>query len=239
MLKLHSNQQRGSANHGWLQSRHSFSFGHFYHPELMGFGVLRVINEDIVQPGKGFPNHAHQDMEIISYVLSGELQHRDSLGNGAIIQAGSVQSMSAGTGITHSEFNPSATTNVHFLQIWLEPKVKGLQPSYAEMHNVAAPTPEYLHLIASADGREGSVTIQQDACIYVAVLTDTQQTEYVLAATRSAYVHVIRGTLEVNGVKLSSGDGLMLSEITKISFMQASTAECLLFDLPHTDYDDT
>ncbi len=232
MLKLHSNQQRGSANHGWLQSRHSFSFGQFYHPELMGFGALRVINEDVVQPGKGFGSHAHRDMEIISYVLSGELEHRDSLGNGSIIHAGSVQRMSAGTGIIHSEFNPSATTSVHFLQIWLEPKVKGIQPSYAEMRNVVALAPGNLRLIASADGREGSVSIHQDASIYLAVLTETQQAEYILAAGRSAYVHVIRGSLEVNDVKLSSGDALMLSEIAKVSCKQASHAECLLFDLP-------
>jgi redox-sensitive bicupin YhaK (pirin superfamily) len=233
MLKVHKNSSRGAADHGWLQSNHSFSFGHFYNPEEMGFGPLVVINEDRVQPAKGFGTHSHSDMEIISYVLNGELEHKDSMGTGSVIQYGDVQRMSAGTGVSHSEFNHSSTERVHFLQIWIEPNVKGIAPSYEEKHFDTASKIGNLRLIASPDGKDGSVLIHQDAYIYAAILGESDQLKRTLASGRTGYVHVIRGQIEVNGVALSSGDALKIKDIAEVSFTNAKEVELLFFDLPY------
>jgi quercetin 2,3-dioxygenase len=233
MLKVHKNSSRGAANHGWLQSNHSFSFGHYYNPEELGFGPLLVINEDRVQPAKGFGTHGHQDMEIISYVISGALEHKDSMGTGSVIKYGDVQRMSAGTGVTHSEFNHSTTDRVHFLQIWIEPNVKGIAPSYEEKHFDVASKTGCLRLIASPDGQDGSVLIHQDAYVYASILGLSDRVEYQLKAGRSAYVHVIRGQVDVAGHALKTGDALKIKEVSLIEFSNAHEAEFLLFDLPY------
>src|SRR5450830_808698 len=233
MLQVHKSNQRGAADHGWLQSNHTFSFGHYYNPEQMGFGPLVVINEDRVQPGKGFGTHGHEDMEIISYVLNGALEHKDSLGTGSVIRYGDVQRMSAGTGVRHSEFNHSQDERVHFLQIWIEPNVKGIPPSYEEKHFESASKTGKLRLIASSDGKDGSVLIHQDASIFASIMNGDDELEYVMAEKRLGYVHVIRGKVEVNGQLLSTGDALKLSDETRIKFKNASDAEFLLFDLPY------
>lgn len=253
MLKVHKNSSRGAADHGWLQSNHSFSFGQFYNPEEMGFGPLLVINEDRVQPAKGFGTHGHNDMEIISYVLSGALEHKDSIGTGSVIRYGDVQRMSAGTGVRHSEFNHSSTEHVHFLQIWIEPNIKGIPPSYEEKHFDTASKIGNLRLIASPDGKDGSVLIHQDASIYAAILGESgqklnqealnqnelnqeelnQKLQHTLAAGRTGYVHVIRGQVDVNGVALKTGDALKITETSLIEFTNAHAVELLLFDLPY------
>jgi len=232
MLQVLKNSQRGAADHGWLQSNHSFSFGHYYNPEQMGFGPLLVINEDRVQPARGFGTHSHEDMEIISYVLSGALEHKDSMGNGSVIRYGDVQRMSAGTGVSHSEFNHSSTERVHFLQIWINPNVTGITPSYEEKHFDAASKTGQLRLIASADGSDGSVLIHQDAKIYASILNGTDLSHQ-LAQGRTGYVHLIRGQVEVNGIKLTTGDALEIQEESLIEFSNAADAELLLFDLPY------
>jgi redox-sensitive bicupin YhaK (pirin superfamily) len=199
----------------------------------MGFGPLLVINEDRVEAGKGFGTHGHRDMEIISYVLEGELAHKDSMGNGSVLRYGDVQRMSAGTGVMHSEFNHSATDQVHFLQIWIQPAQKGIAPSYEEKHFDSASKQGQLRLIASADGAEGSVTIHQDARIYAAILNGAERIEHTLAKGRTAYLHLIRGQLEVNGTRLSTGDALKFEGEPRIDIGNAEAAEFLLFDLPH------
>lgn len=233
MLQVLKSSQRGSADHGWLQSNHSFSFGHYYNPNEMGFGPLLVINEDRVQPSRGFGTHSHDNMEIISYVLSGALEHKDSMGNGSVIRYGDVQRMSAGTGVQHSEFNHSSTERVHFLQIWITPDVTGIEPGYEEKHFDTASKTGGLRLIASADGRDGSVLIHQDAKIFASILNTDDHVKYELAPTRAAYVHLIRGQAEVNGIQLSTGDALKISEESLIAFKNAADAELLLFDLPY------
>jgi redox-sensitive bicupin YhaK (pirin superfamily) len=233
MLQVLKNSQRGSADHGWLQSNHSFSFGHYYNPNEMGFGPLLVINEDRVQPSRGFGTHSHDNMEIISYVLSGALEHKDSMGNGSVIRYGDVQRMSAGTGVQHSEFNHSSTERVHFLQIWITPDVTGIEPGYEEMHFDTASKTGCLRLIASPDGRDGSVLIHQDAKIFASILNTDDHVKYALAPTRTAYVHLIRGQIAINGIQLSAGDALKISEESLIEFTNAADAELLLFDLPY------
>jgi len=233
MLQVLRNSQRGTADHGWLQSNHSFSFGHYYNPDEMGFGPLLVINEDRVQPSRGFGTHAHDNMEIISYVLDGALEHKDSMGNGSVIRYGNVQRMSAGTGVQHSEFNHSATDLVHFLQIWIKPDVTGIEPGYEEKHFDTASKTGSLRLIASPDGRDNSVLIHQDANIFASILNTGDHVQYGLAPGRTAYVHLIRGHAEVNGIELNTGDALKISEETLIDFKNASDAELLLFDLPY------
>ena len=233
MLKVHKNSSRGAADHGWLQSNHSFSFGQFYNPEEIGFGPLLVINEDRVQPAKGFGTHGHKDMEIISYVLSGALEHKDSIGTGSVIRYGDVQRMSAGTGVRHSEFNHSSIERVHFLQIWIEPNVKGIPPSYEEKHFDTASKMGNLRLIASPDGKDDSVLIHQDASIYAAILGESDQVQHTLAEGRTGYVHVIRGQVDVNGVSLKTGDALKITETSVIEFTNAYAVELLLFDLPY------
>lgn len=233
MLNIHRNSERGSANHGWLQSNHSFSFGHYYNPEQMGFGPLLVINEDRVEPSKGFGTHGHEDMEIISYVIKGALEHKDSIGNGSVIRYGDVQRMSAGTGVRHSEFNHSNSERVHFLQIWIEPNVKGIPPSYEEKHFDQASKTGQLRLIASPDRKDGSVLIHQDAYIYASILSAGDEIEHSIANGRTAYVHVIRGQIDVCGNTLKTGDALKITETNLIDFRNASEVEFLFFDLPY------
>ncbi|QJR16117.1 pirin family protein [Usitatibacter palustris] len=224
--------ERGHADHGWLNSFHSFSFADYYDPAHMGFGSLRVINEDRVQPGKGFGTHGHRDMEIVSYVLEGALAHKDSMGNGSVIRPGDVQRMTAGTGVQHSEFNASDKEPVHFLQIWIEPSARGVKPGYEEKHFDAASKRGALRLIASNDGREGSVLIHQDASLYATILDGADTVEHKVAAGRRAYVHVIRGDVTVNGQPLSAGDAAKLGgNDTTVRLDNARQAEVLVFDL--------
>ncbi len=232
MMELRPSEARGHARHGWLDSFHSFSFADYYDPDHMGLGPLRVINEDRVQPTKGFGTHGHRDMEIVSYVLEGELAPKDSLGNGSVIRPGDVQRMSAGTGVQHSEFNASRDATAHFLQIWIEPEAKGVQPGYEQKHFDAASKRGALRLIASRDGRDGSVRIHQDASLYAAVLDGDAPLSLALAAGRRAYVHVARGTASVNGQALGAGDALKLwgGEPT-VRLESGRVAEILLFDL--------
>ncbi len=232
MLKIHQNSHRGAVNHGWLQSNHSFSFGHYYNPEEMGFGPLIVINEDRVEPAKGFGTHGHKDMEIITYVINGALEHKDSMGTGSVIQYGDVQRMSAGTGVMHSEFNHSDSERVHFLQIWIEPNVKNIEPSYEEKHFDLPSKTGKLRLIASPDGRDDSVLIHQDAYLYASILNASDAVAYTLAEHRSAYVHIVRGQVDINGITLKTGDALKVKEISLLEFNHAHEVELLLFDLP-------
>ena len=233
MIELRKSEDRGLANLGWLHSQHTFSFGHYYDPRHTGFGPLLVINEDRVQAGKGFGTHGHRDMEIISYVLDGELAHNDSMGNGSVLRYGDVQRMSAGTGVMHSEFNNSPENLVHFLQIWIEPAAKGIDPGYEEKHFDVASKQGRLRLIASPDGSEGSVTIHQDARLYVSLLDGNASVTHTLHPGRSAYLHLIRGKLTVNGQHLVTGDALKITGEDKITAGQAEAAEFLLFDLPY------
>jgi len=231
MITVRKGGDRGHADHGWLRSFHTFSFADYYDPAHMGFGPLRVINEDRVQPGTGFGTHGHRDMEIISYVLDGALEHKDSMGNGSVIRPGDVQRMSAGRGVMHSEFNPSSEHVVHFLQIWIEPNVRGISPSYEERRFDASAKRGTLKLIASPDGRDGSVTIHQDALVYAALLDGSERVTHGLAAGRRAYVHVARGRVTVNGQPLEAGDGLKATEASALAFDEGKQAEVLLFDL--------
>ena len=232
MLTVRKAHERGHANHGWLDTWHTFSFADYQDLRHMGYGPLRVINDDTVQPGQGFGTHGHRDMEIITYVLEGALEHKDSMDNGSIIRPGNVQRMSAGTGVRHSEFNPSRNEGVHFLQIWIEPKITGVRPSYEEKQFGPAEKKGQLRLIASPDGREGSVTIHQDAYVYASMLDGKDAVTHRLAPGRRAYVHVARGALKVNGVELKGGDGAKITEKSEIGFSGAKQAELLLFDLP-------
>lgn len=232
MNQIRLSSDRGHANHGWLDSHHSFSFGSYFDPEHIEYGPLRVINEDRVQPGNGFGTHGHRDMEIISYVLAGELAHRDSLGNGSVIRPGDVQRMSAGTGVRHSEFNPSQTEPVHFLQIWIQPSETGIAPSYEEKRFDDADKRGRLRLIASPDAADGSVLIHQDARLYAGLLDGAESARLALAAGRRAYVHVARGALQVNGVALGAGDALKLAATGELRLDHGRDAEVLVFDLP-------
>jgi redox-sensitive bicupin YhaK (pirin superfamily) len=232
MLQIRTSQERGAADHGWLKSKHSFSFANYHDPKHMGFGPLRVINEDRVAPSMGFGTHGHKDMEIISYVIDGALEHKDSMGSGSVLHYGDVQRLSAGTGVRHSEFNHSSDGEVHFLQIWIEPNVTGIAPGYAETHFDAASKTGQLRLIASPDGRDGSVQIHQDATIYASILNGATTLGHTLAPGRLGYVHVVRGVLQVNGITLHGGDALKISDESQIALAQAEAAEVLLFDLP-------
>ena len=235
MLELRKSDDRGVANLGWLHSRHTFSFGHYYDPRHTGFGPLLVINEDKVKPGMGFGTHGHRDMEIISYVLAGELAHKDSMGNGSVIRYGDVQRMSAGTGVMHSEFNHSESTEVHFLQIWIQPSAQGIAPGYEEKHFDVQSKRGKLRLIASPDGRDGSVKIHQDASLYAALIDGEETISPPLASGRSAYLHLIRGEASINGTRLSTGDALKIRQEAQIDIRDARDAELLLFDLPYGD----
>jgi redox-sensitive bicupin YhaK (pirin superfamily) len=231
MTELRRSAERGHANHGWLDSYHSFSFADYYDPLHMGFGPLRVINEDRVQPGSGFGTHGHRDMEIISYVLEGALGHKDSIGNGSTIVPGDVQRMSAGTGVRHSEFNHEKAGVTHFLQIWIEPHVTGIPPSYEQRHFKPEDKRGRLRLIASPDGRDGSVTIHQDALLYAGLFDGKETANHSLHAGRKGYVHVARGKISVNGQALEAGDALK-TDAGAIELKDGKNAEVLVFDLP-------
>ena len=231
MSNIRRAAERGHANHGWLDSYHSFSFADYHDPQHMGYGPLRVINEDRVQAGSGFGTHGHRDMEIISYVLEGALGHQDSMGNGSSIVPGDVQRMSAGTGVRHSEYNHSKTGTTHFLQIWIEPKFTGIKPSYEQKHFGPAEKRGRLRLIASPDGREGSVSINQDALLYAGLFDGAERADLALAAGRKGYVHVARGSVDANGQRLDAGDALKVGGGT-IELKDGQGAEVLVFDLP-------
>jgi redox-sensitive bicupin YhaK (pirin superfamily) len=232
MLATRRSAERGYADHGWLKSFHSFSFADYYDPRHMGFGPLRVINEDRVAPGMGFGTHGHRDMEIISYVLDGELAHKDSLGNGSVIRPGDVQRMSAGTGVRHSEFNHSSAQVTHFLQIWIEPNVQGIAPSYEEKRFEAADKRGRLRLVASPDGAEGSVTIHQDVRVYAGLFEGDERATLAVAPGRRAYVYVARGEIDVDGQRLVAGDAAMITDTGRVEFAGGQNAEVLAFDLP-------
>ncbi len=232
MITLRRSDERGHADHGWLDSRHSFSFADYYDPEHMGFGPLRVVNEDRVQPGMGFGTHGHRDMEIITYVLDGELEHKDSMGTGSVIAPGDVQRMSAGRGVLHSEYNASRTAPVHFLQIWIQPNVTGVAPSYEQKRIARDDMRGRLRLIASPDGRDGSVTIHQDATVHAGLLDGADVLRYELAPGRRVYVHVIRGDAHLNGAGLAAGDAAKVTGEREVVLDRARAAELLLFDLP-------
>lgn len=232
MLTLRSANDRGRANFGWLDSRHTFSFGEYHDPAHMGFGPLRVINDDRVAGGGGFPTHPHRDMEIVSYVLSGALAHKDSIGTGSVIKPGDVQRMSAGTGIAHSEFNASTTDPVHFLQIWFIPEKRGLAPGYEQKNFDAESKRDQLRLVASPEGRDGSVTIRTDAALYVSLLGEGAKVSHGIAAGRGAWLQVARGSVAVGDVTLAEGDGLQVTDETQIEIVgKAAESEILLFDL--------
>jgi len=230
MNEVRRSAERGFADHGWLRSFHTFSFADYHDPKHMGYGPLRVINEDRVRPGAGFGTHGHRDMEIISYVLDGALAHKDSMGTGSVIVPGDVQRMSAGSGVTHSEFNQDQKGVTHFLQIWIEPTVRGIPPSYEQKHFAPQDKRGRLRLIASPDGADGSVTIHQDARLYAGLFDGAERAEHALAKGRRAYVHVARGRIVVNGTALEAGDALK-TDAPRIVFEKGEGAEVLLFDL--------
>ena len=232
MLTLRRAEERGRANFGWLDSRHTFSFGHYFDPAHMGFGPLRVINDDRVAGGEGFPAHPHADMEIVSYVLDGALEHKDSIGTGSVIRPGDVQRMSAGSGIRHSEFNASKTDPVHFLQIWIIPEKKGLTPGYEQKTFSTDDKRGKLRLVGSCDGRDGSVTIHQDVDLYATVLGDGEAITHDLKSGRKAWVQVARGAASLNGEELREGDGVAVETAGALTLTGTATeAEVLLFDL--------
>jgi quercetin 2,3-dioxygenase len=234
MQEIRRANERGYANHGWLKSFHTFSFGDYFDPEHVEFGALRVINEDRVAPGQGFGSHGHRDMEIISYVLEGALAHKDSTGSESTIRPGDVQRMSAGGGVVHSEFNPSKTDGVHFLQIWIQPNVRGIAPSYEEKHFSAADKRGRLRLVASPDQAEGSVLIHQDARLYAGLFDAGESAQLGVLPNRRVYVHVARGSITANGTKLEAGDALKLTDTAELMLQEGSGAEVLVFDLPGT-----
>lgn len=231
MIAIRKSEARGHANHGWLDSYHTFSFANYYDPKQMNFRSLRVINEDIINPGKGFGTHGHQDMEIITYVLAGALEHKDSLGTGAVIKPGEVQRMSAGTGIQHSEFNYSQTDPVHLLQIWLLPDTNGLPPSYEQRDFPVAERRGKLRLVAARDARDGAVKIHQDVDLYAAVLDKNSRVSHALQSNRHAWVQVARGSVLLNGLALEKGDGAAVSDESELLLEATADAEILLFDL--------
>lgn len=232
MITIRPAQARGAANFGWLDSRHTFSFGNYYDPDHMGFASLRVINEDKVAPGQGFATHGHRDMEIISYVLSGSLEHKDNIGNGSVIRPGDVQRMSAGTGILHSEYNPSDTEPAHFLQIWILPAQKGIEPSYEQTHFDPAEKQGKLRLVGSQDGREGSVTIHQNVDLYATTLGEGEAVQHTLRLHRVVWIQVAQGIVDLNGHTLAAGDGAAVTELDHLTLTGTSAQDqVLLFDL--------
>lgn len=229
--QIRRSQDRGHADHGWLDSYHSFSFADYYDARHMEFGALRVINEDRIRPGTGFGTHGHRDMEIVSYVLTGELEHKDSMGNGSIIRPGDIQRMSAGRGVTHSEFNPSASQGTHFLQIWITPRTRGAQPGYEQKHFAEIDRRGRLVLLASSDGRGGSVTVDQDVSLYAGLFDGEEGAAYSVAEGRRIYLHVARGQVTVNGEALETGDAMMSVDPGRIEIHSGKDAEVLVFDL--------
>lgn len=230
-MQVIRSQERGFADHGWLKSYHSFSFANYYNPNMMGFRALRVINDDKIAGGMGFGTHPHNDMEIVTYVMQGELQHKDSMGNGSIIRPGEVQRMSAGTGIQHSEFNASRTDEAHLLQIWILPDRRGHTPSYEQTKFPEAERQGKLRLVVSNNGREGSVTVHQDVSVYASLLSEGETLQYTLPAGRHAWLQVARGALTVNGVALTAGDAVTLSAPRTLDIQGGKGGEFLLFDL--------
>lgn len=232
MIRIRPAEARGHVQLGWLDSRHSFSFGHYFDPDHMGFGPLRVINEDRVVPGAGFPTHGHRDMEILSYVMEGALEHRDSIGTGSVIRPGEVQRMTAGSGISHSEYNPSQEEGVHFLQIWIEPERNGLAPSYEQKAFPEEERRNRLRLVASRDGRDGALTVHQDVALYSSLLDASGKVVHSLSEGRSAWLQLVRGRVAVNGETLTPGDGAAVADAPDVTIEGAEDAELLLFDLP-------
>ncbi|KDD24855.1 pirin family protein [Bordetella bronchiseptica] len=232
MLTLRRSAERGHANHGWLDTHHTFSFANYYDPAHMGFGPLRVINDDRIAAGRGFGTHGHRDMEIITYVLDGAIAHKDSMGSGSTIRPGDVQRMSAGRGVMHSEFNPQPDAATHMLQIWIEPDVAGIAPEYEEKRFPEADKRGRLRQLVSPDGADGSLRIHQDARLYAGLFDGTESAELPLAAGRRSWVHVARGSLVVNGQRLGAGDGLALQDEAAVQLGDGEGAEVLVFDLP-------
>jgi redox-sensitive bicupin YhaK (pirin superfamily) len=232
MLEVRRSGERGYADHGWLKSFHTFSFADYFDPQQIEFGALRVINEDRVAPGAGFGTHPHRDMEIISYVLAGALAHKDSMGNGSTIRPGDVQRMSAGRGVQHSEFNASRTEPVHLLQIWIQPNVAGIAPSYEEKHFSTEERRGVLRLIASPDRAQGSLLLHQDARVYAGLFDGSERAQLKLTDKRRLYVHVARGSIEANGSALAVGDALKLTDADTLQLINGDSAEVLIFDLP-------
>jgi redox-sensitive bicupin YhaK (pirin superfamily) len=231
MITIRHASERGQSRYSWLESYHTFSFAGYHDPRHMGFHDLRVINEDRVQPGGGFGTHSHRDMEILSYVIEGALEHKDSMGNGSIIRPGELQMMRAGTGVTHSEYNHSKTDLVHFLQIWVIPDKEGLEPAYDQREFSADERRGRLRLVASPDGSEGSVRVHQDLSLFATLLEDGESLQHVLPRARHAWVQVVKGDLAVNGVQLSAGDGLGITEESSLELVASTSSEVLLFDL--------
>ena len=229
MIEIRRSEDRGSANHGWLQSQHTFSFAGYYDPRYMGVSALRVINDDRVTPGRGFATHSHQDMEIISYVKHGNIEHKDSMGNIEKLPAGEFQLMSAGTGVTHSEYNPSPNVPLHFLQIWIQPNEYGIEPGYQQKRFEPQ---QGLQLVISPDGRDGSLKIHQDASLYQLILDADQSTSHAPDSGRTIYVHVVSGKLSVAGEHLTEGDGATVKDIDSLNFVALEATEALVFDLP-------
>lgn len=232
MLTLRRSEDRGHVNHGWLNARHSFSFGSYHDPDHMGFRVLRVINEDIIDPGQGFGTHPHRDMEILTYVIEGALEHKDNMGNGSVIRSGDIQWMSAGTGVQHSEFNPSPHEPTHLLQIWILPDRQDRQPDYAEKNYPRETRQDTLRLVASGNGADGSVRWGQDVCLYASLLAAGTAVDLDLAKDRHAWIQVVNGRLDINGLTCGSGDGVAVSEESRLTMGASKDSEFLVFDLP-------
>ena len=232
MLEVRRSAERGYFDHGWLKTFHTFAFADYYDPDWVGYGPLRVINDDRVAPGQGFGKHGHRDMEIITYILAGQLEHRDSMGNGSVIRVGDVQRMSAGTGVTHSEFNPSATEEVHLLQIWIEPQALRLAPGYEQQHFSAADKRGRLRLIAAPVAGEGAVLVHQDVRVYAGLFDGAEHVDVRVPAARRAWLQVARGSLSVNEMRLSAGDGAHTEGPAQLTLQDGADAEVLLFDLP-------
>ncbi|MFN2425161.1 MAG: pirin family protein [Candidatus Binatia bacterium] len=231
MIMIRKSTERGHAMHGWLESRHTFSFADYHDPVHMGFGALRVINEDRVAPGKGFASHSHRDMEIVSYVLEGALEHRDSMGNGSVIHPGDVQLMRAGTGVTHSEYNHSSNDPVHFLQIWIQSERDNLEPAYEQLHFPLEERRNVLRCVASPDGRKSSLRLHQDVTIHATVLETGKTTTHALALGRQAWLQMARGRAYINGVEVAQGDGVAVRDESGVEIRAESPSEILLFDL--------
>lgn len=235
MLKIRLSEDRGHAQHGWLDSHHTFSFANYHDPRFVGFRSLLVINEDRVEPAQGFGRHGHQDMEILSYVIEGALEHKDSMGTGSVLKPGDVQVMSAGTGVLHSEFNGSKTEKVHFLQIWMHPDQKRLKPRYEEKHFSLEQKTNRLKLIGSKTGRDGSVVIHQDIDLYASILEPQQRVEHTIRNGSGVWVQIIHGSVNVNGTQMKAGDGLAVEEETKLTLVGDTNSEFLLFDIGQFD----
>jgi redox-sensitive bicupin YhaK (pirin superfamily) len=231
MIEVFESETRGSADHGWLKAKHTFSFAEYYDPARISFGSLRVINEDRIAPGKGFGTHPHRDMEIVTYVIGGAIEHKDSMGNGTIITAGEVQRMTAGTGVAHSEFNPSNDSELHLLQIWIFPEKNGLAPGYEQIHFPRETKLNQLRLIGSRDGREGSITIHQDVDLYASVLEAGQSITHDVEAGRKIFVQVIKGEIDVNGQSLAAGDGAKIEGVAELAISAKIESEFLVFDM--------